>query len=192
MEATQILSGVGYLYIAEVGTAFPALNAEPGASWTPLGETQDGVTVTLDQDIEEVTVDQRTGPVKAIRTGETAKIETKLALATLENMAVVLGRDVITVEPGAGAIGTKAVSLYRGGSVKEFALLFRCTSPYGEGFPGQYEVPRCYLGDTLEIEYTKDGNVVIPVVFNLLEDLSATSESQRFGRLYVKYANATS
>lgn len=157
----EILTGVGEIYLAPTGTAFPALDATPAGEWTHLGQTQDGVTVTLDQSIEEIRTDQETGPRKATRTEESLVLETKLVAHTLENLAFVLGNEVTDNPPGVGTIGTRAVGLYRGQVVKTYAILFRGTSAYGD-FPAQYEVPVGYFGGTLESEYTKDGNAAVP------------------------------
>src|SRR3972149_5840857 len=93
----EIMTGVGRLYIADVGTAWPLVTATPGAGWRDLGDTQDGVQVTMDQEIEQIFVDQEQGPVKEGRTQETMTIATSLAEVTLENLADVLGGTVTTV-----------------------------------------------------------------------------------------------
>ncbi|RMD61373.1 hypothetical protein D6833_08350 [Candidatus Parcubacteria bacterium] len=181
MNAYEILTGVGTLYVAPAGEAKPGLDSTPAGNWTLLGETDDGVTITVGQEIEELRTDQRTGPVKAVRTEESVVIETNLAQATLENLAQALGGMTVTDNPpGTGQIGTREMGLYRGVAVREFALLFRGNSPYGD-YPAQYYLPRGYFGGEVEMEYTKDGKVLIPCQFVALEDLSAASESARFG-----------
>lgn len=189
MISQEILTGVGRLYVAAVGTAFPAVNATPGASWRDLGETVDGVTVTPDQTINEFSTDQRTGPVKATRSEESLMIETKLAQNTLENLADVLGNTVTDTPPGSGTIGTRKVVLTRGFTVDEFAMLFRGNSPYG-AWNAQYEVPRGYFGGSQAMEHTKDGQTSIPVEFHALEDLTASTDGEKFGRLTAQDAAA--
>lgn len=191
MDAYSLLTGVGRLYIAPVGTAFPALTASPSGSWRELGDTQDGVDVNSDDKVELVRTDQRTGPVKATRTDETIVIKTKLAEATLENLADALGGTVTDTAPGVGTIGTREISLHRGATVAEFAFLFRGTSPYGN-FPAQYELPRAYCDEVGALKYEKGKNMSIPVTFKALEDLDAASEEDRYGRLIAQDAAATS
>jgi hypothetical protein len=188
MESYELLTGVGNLYVAPVGTAFPALTATPSLPWRDLGETQDGVKVAADQKIEAHGTDQRTGKVKAVRTEEGLTIETKLAVGTLENLADVLGNTVTDTPPGVGTIGTREVPLHRGSAVDEFAFLFRGTSPYGD-YPAQYELPRGYFDEAAELEHTKDGVAVIPVKIAALEDLDAAAGSE-FGRLVAQDAAA--
>ena len=188
-EPYEILTGVGSLYIAPVGESFPAVNATPGGNWRSLGGTQDGVTVTPGQTIDEHFIDQETGPVKASRSEESVMIETKLADSTLENLADVMGNLVTTVAAGSGTIGTKAVALYRGATVATFALLFRGVSAYGS-YNAQYEVPVGYFGGDLGLEDTKDGNRAIPVEFHALVDPNAVSDATKFGRLVMQHQAA--
>src|SRR5690349_18851993 len=140
MDAYSILTGVGTIYVAAAGTAMPAVNAAPSGSWRTLGETQDGVDVEPNDKIEKIMTDQRTGPVKAERTEETMIIKTKLAEATLENLADAMGVTLTDTAPGSGTIGTREVNLHRGAVVQEFAILFRGKSPYFNG-NGQFYIP---------------------------------------------------
>lgn len=188
-EPYEILTGVGDLYVAPVGTAFPLLSAVPAVEWVHLGLTQDGVAVSSDQDIEEIRVDQETGPVKATRTEENLTITTRLAEMTLENLAKVMGNTVTDTPAGVGVIGTREVGLYRGQVVKNYAFLFRGISAYGD-FPAQYEVPVGYFAGPTETEYTKDGNAQIGVEFHALVDPSAADDTEKFGRLIMQDAAA--
>lgn len=189
MDAYALLTNVGRLYIAPVGTAFPDLDEAPGVSWRDLGDTQDGVDMNSDDKIELVRTDQRTGPVKATRTDETVTVKTKLAEATLENLADALGATVTDTAAGSGTIGTREINLHRGPTVQEFAFLFRGDSPYGD-YPAQYELPRAYCDEVGSIKYDKGKNVPIPITFKCLEDLEAATEAERYGRLIAQDAAA--
>jgi hypothetical protein len=191
MEAYEILTGVGTLYIAAANEAMPALTATPGGNWVSLGETDGGVKITKTQNIETFSSDQRTGKVKAIRTEEGVTIETNLLQATLEKLAKVIGGTVTDTAPGVGTIGKRSLPLYAGAEVTEYALLFRGDSPYGATYPGQYYVPRGYMDDDVETEFTKDGKTLIPVKFEALEDLNASSAEDRFGKIEYQDAAAT-
>ena len=146
---TDILVGVGTMYIAPAGTAKPALNAAPSGSWVALGETKDGVKVKKSQKIATFSSDQRTGNMKAVRTEEGVTIETKLIESTLENLADVINNTVTTTAAGSGTVGYKSLKLHSGATVTEYALLFRGASPYGAGFVGQFYVPRGFMNETL-------------------------------------------
>ncbi len=190
-SAYEILSGAGTLYIAPANESKPDLDATPAGNWTEMGETDGGVTVTPSQEIEKKRTDQRTGAVKAIRTEEDLVIETNLAQATLENLAQVMnGLTVTDNAAGASTIGYREVGMYRGGDVSEFALLFRADSPYGD-YPAQYYVPRGFFAGEHGMEYQKEGDIYIPFSFEALEDLNASSESERFGVYEAQDAEAT-
>ncbi len=188
LNSYNVLTGVGRMYIAPVGTAFPNVNDNPSNTWVDLGDTQDGVDVDLNDKIELTHTDQRTGPVKPTRTEETAKIKTKLAEATLENLANALGVSVTNTDPGSGTIGKREIPLYRGAVVTEYALLFRGGSPYGP-YNAQYQVPRAYF--TLDaLKYEKGKNLALPISIEMLEDLNAATASERFGKLVAQSAAA--
>jgi hypothetical protein len=191
MDAYSILVGPGTLYIGAASLAAPATVATtPGAGWTSLGETDGGVKITKTQNIEAFTTDQRTGKVKAVRTEEGLTIETNLTEATLENLANVIGGTVTDTPPGAAKIGTRALKLHAGATVTVYALLFRGKSAYGN-YNSQYYVPRGYMDDDVESEFTKDGMTLIPVKFEALEDLNASTEADRFGVLTAQDAAVT-
>lgn len=190
-QAYELLTGVGTLYVADVGEAMPDVDATPGVNWTELGETIDGVTVTYSENVEEIAVDQETGSIKAIRTEEGLIISTNLAKGTLENLAIALGLTVTTTAPGAGTIGTKEIGGYKGGSVTQKALLFRGNSPYGATYPAQFEIPVGYFGGEVGMEFTKDGVAAIPVEFHALVDPNAATSADKFGKYIAQNAAAT-
>ena len=190
-NAYEILSGAGTLYVAPASEAKPDVDAVPAGNWSEMGETEGGVSVTPSREIEKLRTDQRTGGVKAISSEEDLTIEVDLAQATLENLAQAMGGLTVTDNaPGASTIGTREMGLYRGSDVNEYALLFRANSPYGD-FPAQFYVPRGYFDGETGMEYVKDDKVMIPVAFEALEDLSASSESERFGKYEAQDAAAT-
>ncbi len=193
-NAYEILTGVGTLYVAPADEAMPDVDATPAGNWSEMGETEGGVTVTPSQNINKLYTDQRTGPVKAVRDEEGLLIETNLVQATLENLAQVMGGQTVTdTPPGASTIGTREMGMTRGGDVSEYALLFRgeSQSPYGSSYPAQVYIPRGYFDGENGMEFTKDGDVLIPVAFEALEDLGASSEAERFGKFVAQDADAT-
>jgi hypothetical protein len=75
------------------------------------------------------------------------------------------------------------VKLHNGATVTQYALLFRGYSPYGAAFVGQFYVPYGYMDDDIEMEFVKDGETLIPVKFEALEDPNAATEADRFGQV---------
>jgi hypothetical protein len=192
MDPLQILVGVGRLYAAPKGTAFPKIDAAPAVDWIDLGVTDGGVTVSIKQTIEMHRVDQETGAVKATRTEEDLTIETSLALNTLENLAEVMGNTVTDTAATAADAGYRTLGLARGADVEELAFLFRGKSPYMADRNAQYELPRgVFNQDEIGTEYTKEGKAMIPCTFSALVDPDASSDDEKFGRLKAQDADAT-
>jgi hypothetical protein len=189
MNAYELVTGVGELYVAPVGTVFPAVNASPASPWRLLGDTDGGVSFIPDDKVEKIHTDQRTGVVKKTRTEEEPKVKTKFVVHTLENLADFFGLTLTDTAPGSGTIGTREIQLYRGSEVKEFALLFRGSSPYGD-YPAQYQLKRGSFDDIGDIVYDKKGTALIPVTFGAMEDLNAATEAERFGKLIAQDAAA--
>lgn len=187
----QILTGVGHLYVAPVGTSFPHVDDVPAVDWIDLGETLDGVKITMDSKETIHTTDQRTGGVKATREEEGVIVETKLAQGTIANLAKLLGNTAGTVAPAAGVPGQNYVYLHRGAAVTEYAFLFRNSfspdGPYNE----QYELPRGFFSEAVEVEYKKAEQSTFSAKFVALEDLNAATEAERFGRRVTQSAPAT-
>ncbi len=188
MDAFSILTGVGRIYIANANTAIPTLGTTPSGSWRDLGDTQDGLDLDPSQKIELTRTDQRTGAVKAVRSEETLKFKTKLAEATLENLAEAMGQSITDTPPGSGTIGTRKMYFYRGASVEEHAWLFLGYSPYLDG-PAAYYVPRGYF-DLEALKFDKAKNAPIPITFEALEDLNAATADERFGYVVAQDALA--
>lgn len=188
----EILVGPLWLYYGDTGASFPTIDEDPQtATWTDMGETDGGATVTLGQSVEEHRTDQHTGPVKASRSEESVVIEISLVSGTLETLALAMENDVITTSATATAAGYKSLQLYRGLYVDEHAFLIRGKSAYMDA-NAQYEIPRGYIAGDLEREYVKDSKTLLPIEIHALEDLDATVEADRFGRLIMQTATATS
>jgi len=176
LDAYQLLIGPGRIYVAPLTTAFPLIDASPSTSWLDLGETYDGVSITPSEDIADVYVDGRTGPVKATRTKEGLEIKTKFAAITVENLAKFLSGSLNDVAPGAGIAGYRSTALHRGLVVNEYSILLRGKSPYGD-FNAQYQIPRAYFKFDGALELKKGAPTQIPVSMIALEDLNAAPGS---------------
>lgn len=191
VQPYQIIAGPAKVYVAPVGTPFPAIDSVYSvdvdfgtALWTDLGHTDGGVKVAHAQTIVPLRTDQVTAAVKMVRSEEDLEITFSLAELTLEHYAVVLNQ-VGAVTPGTGF---KKINLYRGGSgVETFALLVRGDqlSPYGP-YNLQYEVPNAYQSGAPDTEYTKDAKALLACSFMAIAALAftpGTADSDIFGVL---------
>jgi hypothetical protein len=162
----QIIAGAADVYVASTGTAFPAVNVDPGTAWRKLGHTDGGINVRHTQTVVELRTDQTTAPVKAVRTEEGLEIGFSLAEVTPANYALALNH---ASSPHADdGSGNKVVALYRGGfAVETVAMLVRGQhlSPQGD-FNLQYEVPSVHQSGAPDVAYTKDAKALLICAFN--------------------------
>jgi len=181
----QILSGPAYPYVAPVGTAFPTVGVTPSGAWVSLGLTEGGVSVHHTSTINQIASDQRTGPVKALRSAEGLNIDFTLQEVTLENYARALNS--ATVTSAAGPPATKTINFHRGFDVAQFALLIVGNSPYGP-WNMQYQVPVVYQAAEPNPVFASANNANLATSWVALEDLTAASDSLRFGQLVAQSA----
>lgn len=96
----DIIAGPADVYIAAVGATVPTVDkADTDSSfntWTKLGLTQGGVKVKHTQTIDLIKADQRTGPVKAIRSEEGMEITCSIIELTLAKYAKLLNDATVT------------------------------------------------------------------------------------------------
>lgn len=176
----EIITGPADVWVAPIGEAFPVVDAAVAGNWFSLGKTEGGVQVTHDQAIELIYADQRTGPLKGIRTREGLMVETNFAEVTLERYAKALND--ATVTSAAGPPATKTIKPYQGVDVTVFTLLVRGPSPYTDGNL-QYQVPYVIQVESPEISFTKDDKSVLTVQWGALEDPDAALAEDRFGSI---------
>lgn len=165
------------VYLAPVGTAFPATNAAPSGSWFKLGTSgtknydEKGVTVTHSQTVATWTPAGGTGARKAYRTAESLAIDFELVDLTAEQYAEILNGATVTT--AAGPPATKSFNLQQGLSVALFALLARGVSPINDSLPAQYQVPIVYQAANPAPVYSKGAPAGLACQFVSLEDATA-------------------
>lgn len=176
----KLLVGSGRLYLHSEGAAMPATSADPtAAGWTDLGTIDGGISVQREQTLEELFVDDETGPVDVTRTAESLLIEAALAEPTLSALGDILSGVAPTADAGPPA--TETLGVYRGAAVSKHALLFRAGSPEGPAKTGQTYIPRGYFAGPLGMAHKKDEQTLIPVEFRALVHPNAASPAERFG-----------
>lgn len=161
MSAEEIIGQPLTLWLAPVGTAFPAFSdAEDAfdAAWVQVGEsgdenyTDDGVTVDLSQTIETFIGAGGTLPKKAWRTEESVDLGVNLADMRLEQLAFVLNDNTVTED---ATDGFRSIPLLRGVDVTEYALLARGVSAYDNTEVSQVQIPRCYQSAEPTVTHNK-------------------------------------
>jgi hypothetical protein len=183
----EIVASPLTVYVAPVGTAFPAVNAAPGGSWFKLGTSgtknydEKGVTVSHSETINTFTPAGGTAPRKAWRSAEGLAIDLELVDLTIEQYAKILNDATVTTTVGPPAI--KDINLMQGLTVKNLALLCRGLSPVDESLAAQYQVPICYESASPSPSYRKDQPASLACQFTALEDATLG-----FGKLIVQTA----
>lgn len=194
MEPYEIVGQPLSLWLAPVGEAFPAIDAEPAGNWVLVGtsgdesQNEEGVTATHSQTFNKVRPGGTTGPVKAFRDTEELMIKVTLWDVSLEAYLLALNSNTLsTTAAGSGTAGFKKVGLSRGKTVTEYALIARGVSPYGDGMNMQYQVPRCYQSASPAPAYRRATPAGIELEFTALEDQSAASDDVRFGSIVAQH-----
>jgi hypothetical protein len=144
----EVIAAPYSVYWAALGPTWPAINAAPGAQWTPFGTsgnlniTEAGVTVAHPQETTRWRALGDIGTRKVFRTSEDLMVRFVLADVSLEQYRHAINSNAITtVAAGAGTAGYKKIGLSRGAFVNQVALLIRGVSPHlADGF-SQYEIP---------------------------------------------------
>jgi hypothetical protein len=102
--AYQVIMGAGTMYNGVYQAVEPtdaAVNTTPQASaWTNTGFTNDGITISLNQEFATMTVDQISDIIGRKMTQRDVQVQANLAEATLENLT--LGLNSGTIATGAG------------------------------------------------------------------------------------------
>jgi hypothetical protein len=112
VTVSNLILGPANLYVGAFGAAEPTsaqVNTLPPVSaWTDLGATQDGVTLTINQDFTELEVDQVVDIPGRRLTKRELVVKTNLAEATLANLALLMNNQSTLVTAAATNVLTPA------------------------------------------------------------------------------------
>ena len=195
----NILMAVGDVYIAPIGTVFPDPDEAPSVAWAKLGTlgiedfSEDGVTLTHEQSVNEFMGAGSTIPRKASRVSENMTVSLKLVDLTLEQYKHALNENAITTTAAAaGTPAKKEINLYQGVDVSTLALLVRNHSPYSgdSGSFLQYQLPCVYQSGNPEVVFVKGDAAGIALEFKSLRDPNAVSAAASFGKIIAYTAAA--
>lgn len=189
----EIVAAPYELYVAAVGESFPAIGTEPpGGNWVLIGTSgadnysEDGVTIQATETVEDFRTLGGTGPVKSFRTEEDLIVGVTLHDMTLEELARAFNFNTVSDDTD-----DRTMNLMKGLEVSYMALLVRGNGagPYGTGYNMQWEIPRVRVSGEAEIVFTKGEPAGIAIEFMAMQDLSASSDAERFGRVRTQFQN---
>lgn len=172
----EIVAAPLTVYVANLGTSFPAIDAAPSGSWYKLGTAGNknydpaGVTVNHPETIQTFTGAGSTAPRKAVRTDEGLTVGFTLVDLTPEQYAKVLDdAAIVSTAQASGIAGNKAFEVMRGVKVKAFALLARGVSSVDDSLNAQFEVTGCYQSGSPGPVFAKGSFAGLALQYDALE-----------------------
>lgn len=156
------VAGTGTVWVAPEGTAIPADLAAPPSPWLDAGYTSDdGVTISLSRDQEEINAWQAVDPVRVLVTAEPKTIAFELLEFDRESIVLAFrGGSWTGTDPGpftysppvAGAQDVRAMLIDAFDSGKQFRLIY----------------PRVQLQGDVEFSLVRTDAVRLPLEFAVL------------------------
>jgi hypothetical protein len=166
--AYQVIMGAGTMYNGVYQAVEPtdaAVNTTPQASaWTNTGFTNDGITISLNQEFATMTVDQISDIIGRKMTQRDVQVQANLAEATLENLT--LGLNSGTIATGAGF--KTYTPVFNGNELQPtyFATLFDGYAPAsaaGVVKRRRFVLRKCLSIENVEVAYKKGDMTLVPV-----------------------------
>lgn len=170
-EAGDIrVAGNATIYVAPVGTAFPAFGVAPAAPWLDLGYvTEDGITANYGREITEIYAMQSVEPVRIIAT----RMPKTIAFALMQQ-----GRLQFELAMGGGewAADGAATDVFRftppdPSVVDEKAMLVVFSDG---GFTYQFEYKRVQNREGVETKMVREDALTFPVTMQILMPTTGT------------------
>jgi len=187
-DPREIVVGPLEIWLAAAVEAEDDVDATPAGNWGKVGTsgdenyTEDGVTVTHSQTIQEHRAVGATGPLKATRTEESLMIAFTLMDLSIAQLTKLLNNTTKSAGANYDYIGVR-----RGPDITVLSAIARGTglSPSG-AYNIQLYVPRCYQSGDLSPVFNKGTPAGCSAAFSALEYQSAATDEQRFGRWVVQ------
>jgi hypothetical protein len=170
--AYQVIMGAGTMYNGLYQAVEPldqAVNTVPQASaWTNTGFTNDGITLTVNQEFATMTVDQIADIIGRKMTQRDLQVQANLAEATLENLTLGLNSGTIASGSGAGVNYKTYVPVFNGTELQPtyFAVLFDGYAPAnaaGVVKRRRFVLRKCLSIENIEVAYKKGDMTLVPV-----------------------------
>lgn len=171
VTATNLIQGPGTLYTGAFGATEPAdsaVNAAPSAStWTDLGATKDGVTITADLEYAELEVDQIVDVPERRIVKRDLQVATNLAEGTLENLATVLNGGTVTASAAYKTFDPADDTSATQPSYKALIMDGYAPRTAASAVMRRRVVVRKVLSvESVEVPYKKDDQTLFPVTFS--------------------------
>lgn len=161
-NVSNLVLGPATLYWGALGATEPAdAVIAPAVAWTDLGATQDGVSLTVEQEYTELEADQILDVAGSRLVKRTFTIETNLAEHTLENLKIALNGGTITSTAGKAVY--EPTKMVTSAEPTYTALLIDGVAPGGN--PRRIVVRKALSTAGVEFAYHKEDQAVYAVTF---------------------------
>lgn len=187
----EIIVGPLAIYTAPAIEVEDDVDSAPTGNWALLGTSgtksyaEAGISLNLAQTIRQSFVVGTAGPVKANRQQEQMTIGVSMMDLSAAEFTKLLSNTTKSTDttPNIDYIG-----LSRGPDVTLLSLTARGEglSPSGATLDMHFYSPRVYQSGDLAPTFSKDEDAMLAATFTALENLSAATAEQRFGRWVVE------
>lgn len=153
--SSEVVLGTGTLYVAPLATAFPAdPSATVAVAWEDIGYSDEGWTLNIARDFEDIEVAEEFDPIKIVPTGRTISLTGTAVQVSVENLKIALAGGTITTVAGPPGY-KKYVPASADAAPEEKALLLRCDAPTGTTKKRDYHMARVISVGAVEIPHSK-------------------------------------
>ena len=192
-DPREIVVGPLEIWLAAAVEAEDDVDIAPVGNWNKVGTTgdenytEDGVTVTHSQTVQEHRAVGTTGALKATRTEESLTIAFALMDMNLAQVTRLLNNTTKSTGATAGASAFDYIGLRRGADITVLSMIARGDglSPTG-AYNIQLYTPRVYQSGDFSPVFSKSAVATYAAVFSALEHQSAATAEQRFGRWVIE------
>ncbi len=174
---TNVITGTGILFTAQVGTALPSdANLGVGTAWQSLGWAYvgallDGVTVTYAPTTQPISIEEQPTPVGMTVTTATLTFTCNMSEETLANVNLAWGNagSIAVTPPGAGQPGKSVLTLSTTFQDVAVALVGKNTA----GYAGVLQVPQMISAGQVQTAYRRAAQQrVYPLTLNSVCEFS--------------------
>jgi len=137
-DRTTVMVGVAAVYVGAYSATTPlalptdtvALGGAWPVGWTAIGATEEGVTLAVARETEDIAIEEQMTPVDVTTSSMDVRVEVSLSEDTLETMKLAYGGGTITTTAaGVGTIGKKELVI--ASDLDKLTLGFECKNSYG-------------------------------------------------------------
>lgn len=168
-DPLEVLVGVGTLYIAPQGEAFPANPATaPAGNWEDVGYSEEGWIFAIDRTFEDKVVAEEVDPLRVYKTAQTIALRGTASQASLENMLIAFGGGAIADDTP--AVGYRTYTPPVSDTFVERSVFLRALAPPGDGTEFRdIQCPRVISVAATEMAHAKaPAGTVLAMEFRLL------------------------